>query len=146
MVESSKGRIVEDRRTAAGRSKVQSFEDLRIFQQARELAKRVYSLTKTGAIAKDFRLVDQMRASAISILSNIAEGFERQTDAEFRRGLYYAKGSCGELRAQTIAAFDQNYFSKEAFDEIRVDCMKLSGSIANLISYLDRSDKAVARK
>ena len=78
---------------STGAAKKKSFENLRIFGEARALANRVYELTRAGRISRDFSLVDQMRRSALSVLSNIAEGFERQTDAEFIRSLYIAKGS-----------------------------------------------------
>ena len=86
-----------------------SLENLRIFNDARELANLVYDLTRSESFARDFALKDQMRRSALSVLSNIAEGFERETDAEFARFLYVAKGSCGELRAQTLLAQDQRF-------------------------------------
>jgi four helix bundle protein len=123
---------------------VTRFEDLRVFQQARELSHRVHALTRNGVIAKDRVLVDQMRRAVLSIVSNIAEGFERQSNAEFVRFLYMAKGSCGELRAQALVALDEEYWSKEIHDEINERCRKLSASLSNLISYLRKS--AVARK
>jgi four helix bundle protein len=126
------------------REQIKSFEDLHIFQEARTLTKRIYALTNSGGLAKDFRLGDQMRRAAVSILSNIAEGFERGTDPEFARFLSVAKGSCGELRAQAIVALDQNHWTPDVFTEITADCRKLSAGLSNLISYLERS--TVARR
>ena len=123
---------------------VTRFEDLRVFQQAREVCHRVHALTKTGAIVKDRVLVDQMRRAALSIVSNIAEGFERQSNAEFARFLYIAKGSCGELRAQALVALDEEHWTKTTHDEINERCRKLGASLSNLISYLNQS--GVARK
>lgn len=107
-----------------GRSaaKVKSFEDLRVFQEARTLASHIYALTRSNQLSQDFALVDQMRRSALSVLSNIAEGFERETDAEFVRSLYLAKGSCRELRAQALLAWDQKFMTKDEHEEIRSLC------------------------
>lgn len=118
---------------------VKSFEDLRIYQEARELANRILDLTKRGTIVRDRGFVDQMRRSAVSILSNIAEGFERETNAEFIRALYVAKGSCGELRAQVALAMDQKHFSNEEGNNLIQRARKLSGGIYNLIQHLKRS-------
>ncbi|MBI3662066.1 MAG: four helix bundle protein [Acidobacteria bacterium] len=91
------------------RQETRSFEDLRIFKEARMLANRICTLTRTEIFSRDYALSDQMRRSAISILSNIAEGYERETTAEFARFLFIAKGSCGELRAQVMLAHDQKF-------------------------------------
>jgi four helix bundle protein len=123
---------------------VTRFEDLRVFEQARELSHRIHALTRTGPIYRDRILVDQMRRAALSIVSNIAEGFERQSNAEFVRFLYMAKGSCGELRAQALVALDEEHWTKAIHDEINERCRKLGASLSNLISYLQKS--AVAGK
>ena len=123
--------------------RARSFEDLHVFKEARKLVSRIYALTSDGVIRKDYGLVDQMRRAAVSILSNIAEGFERETDAEFIRSLYIAKGSCGELRAQAIVSFDQKHWSAEVFSEIENSCRRLSAGLSNLIRYLKRSPKKV---
>jgi len=120
---------------------VRSFEDLRVFQEARELARIVYALTRGGSLSRDFALADQMRRSALSIVSNIAEGYERETDAEFVRFLYIAKGSCGELRAQALVALDQKDVSKEQCEEITARCRRLSVSLFKLIVYLRSSGR-----
>ena len=128
---------------AAG--KVRAFEDLRVFQEARELVKRVYAETRSGAISRDRALVDQMRRAALSVLSNIAEGFERDSDAEFVRFLYIAKGSSGELRGQVLVALDQKYLTKEVYDDLTACCRRISGSLSNLIAYLKKSSPSKRR-
>ena len=128
----------------AGAKKVTRFEDLNVYQQARELCQRVYALTRSGPISKDYGLRDQMRRSAVSIVSNIAEGFERQSNAEFSRFLYIAKGSCGELRAQAQVGVDEKYWDTASYEEIGGRCRKLSAGLSNLIGYLERS--AVIRR
>ena len=83
--------------------------------------------------------MDQMRRSAVSVLSNIAEGYERETDSEFVRSLYIAKGSCGELRAQALVAHDQRYWSDSDYETVVGDCRKVSSQLSKLIAYLKDS-------
>lgn len=124
---------------AEASDKIKSFEDLRIFQEARALANQIYVVTRQGPIAKDYALVDQMRRSAVSVLSNIAEGFERGTNREFVHSLYIAKGSCGELRAQLLVALDQKYVTGKEHEKMNAQCRKISAGIFNLIQHLQRS-------
>ena len=92
------------------------FEEILSWQKARELNKAIYSITdKNTSFSKDFGLRDQIRRSSISISSNIAEGFERQTAKEFIRFLYIAKASAGEFRSQTYLAFDLDYLNEDNF-------------------------------
>lgn len=86
--------------------KVSKFEDLLIFQKARELCKEVYAITKEGEFKHDTRFVQQIRAAAGSVMDNIAEGYERDGNKEFVNFLYIAKGSCGEVRSQINRASD----------------------------------------
>ena len=116
--------------------KVKGFEELNVYQRARELTNRIYELTRDGAFARDFGLVDQVRRASVSIISNIAEGFERGTNAEFVQFLFIAKGSCGEVRAQVSVAFDQKYISKKDFEDLTDCCRRISAMLANLITYL----------
>lgn len=90
-------------------SKAQKFEELEIFQSARNLCKEVYAITKEGGFNKDIRFAQQIHASAGSVMDNIAEGFEREGNKEFINFLYIAKGSCGEVRSQIIRASDVGY-------------------------------------
>ena len=96
-------------------AKVQKFEELKIWQVAREVAKRVYELTRRGEFAKDFGLKDQIQRAAVSIGSNIAEGFERDSNSELMKFLSYAKGSAGETRSQLQTAQDVGYVTEEDF-------------------------------
>jgi len=89
--------------------KVERFEDLWIWQQSRELVKEVYKDFKNGPGTKDYRFRNQIQDAAISVMNNIAEGFERRTDPEFSRFLDIAKGSCGEVRSMYYAAEDLDY-------------------------------------
>ena len=124
-----------------GPKKINSFEDLFVFQEALALTNEVYRLTREGAFARDYGLVDQMRRSAVSILSKIAEGFERETTAEFIRALFVAKGSCGELRAQLLVARAQEYMTLAKYEELSAKCRKISAGLYQLIAKLRRRTK-----
>ena len=121
-------------------SAVRDFEELAIFQKARELSAMIYPVRKRGDFKYDTRFVQQIRAAAGSIMDNIAEGFERTGNKEFLNFLYIAKGSCGEVRSQLIRAKDVGYLTHEEYDEIYTDCRKLSASIMNFIKELKSSD------
>ena len=120
--------------------KASSFEKLHIYQIARELAKEIYLISHKTPFRIDRTLCEQIRRSVISILSNIAEGFERDSNTEFIQFLYYAKGSCGELRAQLQIASDQNYLAPESYEVLREKSRMLNGMISNFISYLRKSE------
>ena len=112
------------------------FEDLDVFQEARLLTKEIYQASKGGPFYSDKSLVDQIRRASISILSNIAEGFERNSNPEFIKFLGYAKGSCGEVRAQLYAALDQNYLNESEFLSLKDRCIRISKQIAGFQKYL----------
>jgi len=121
-------------------AKIERFEDLTSWQKARELNRCIYRVTRAGAFAKDFGLRDQIRRASISILSNIAEGFERGGDKEFIQFLSTAKGSCGEVRAQLYAALDEQYLTQGEFDQLNKLCVEASRLIAGMMAYLHRSE------
>ncbi|OGF46903.1 MAG: hypothetical protein A2452_07040 [Candidatus Firestonebacteria bacterium RIFOXYC2_FULL_39_67] len=116
--------------------KAERFEDLNIYKEARVLAKDIYEISRLPGFEKDFYLVGQIRRSAVSIMSNIAEGFERKGDKEFSQFLFIAKGSCGELRAQMDIIMDQGYVKDAPYKSIRNKSEKLNSMISNLIKYL----------
>ncbi len=97
-------------------STIQSFENLFAWQKSRELVNLIYSYTRKSEFSKDYGLMDQIRRAAVSVMSNIAEGFERGSREEVVYFLYIAKASCGEVRAQLYVAFDQKYISKVELD------------------------------
>jgi len=112
------------------------FEDIEAWQTARELTKMVYLLSAKERFAKDFGLRDQMRRAAVSIMSNIAEGFENQSRLQFIRFLGIAKGSAGELRSQAYVAFDLTYITSEEYKELLALTERNSRQLARFISYL----------
>ena len=118
---------------------VKHFEDLEIWKEARRLTREIYRLTSGLKFAKDFNLRGQIQSAAVSVMSNIAEGFERAGNQEFSQFLYVAKGSCGEVRAQIYVAVDQGYISAKESEELLNSFKRLSSMIGNLINYLKRS-------
>lgn len=115
---------------------VKQFEDLDVWQRARKLANLIYDASDSGAFARDFALRNQMRRASVSIMSNVAEGFESRTLALFIEFLGRAKASAGELRAQLYVAFDREYITREEFEEACDLCRTCSKQIARLIQYL----------
>lgn len=120
-------------------AKVQKFEDLEVFQLARDLCKEVYEITKDGEFHKDMRFVQQIHASAGSVMDNIAEGFEREGNKEFINFLYIAKGSCGEVRSQIIRASDVGFIDNETATRLYNDCISISKAISKFIKTLKES-------
>ena len=113
------------------------FEDIDAWQKARLLNEKVYEITNINiAFNKDFGLRDQMRRSCISISSNIAEGFERETHKEFIRFLFIAKASSGEFRSQLYLAYDLSYINKVEFEKLFDAVNEISKIIYGLIKYL----------
>jgi four helix bundle protein len=119
-------------------STIRRFEEIEAWQTARQLTKTVYELSAGGSFARDFGLRDQMRRAAVSIMSNIAEGFESRTSGLFLELLGRAKGSAGELRAQFYVASDAGYLTKEEFVALFALCEKCSGQISLFMLYLKR--------
>ena len=119
---------------------VRDFEELAIFQKARELSKKIYPVTNREGFKSDYRFVQQIRAAVGSIMDNIAEGFERTGNKEFLNFLYIAKGSCGEVRSQLIRANDVGYLEPEEYKELYTECRRLSAGIMNFIKEIKASD------
>ena len=117
-----------------------SFEELTAWQKARKLVNEIYDATEDKLFSKDFCLRDHLRKSSISILSNIAEGFERGGTAEFMQFLWIAKGSAGELRSQLFIAFDQKYINSDKFRALTDLTKETASIIAGLITYLKKSN------
>ncbi len=117
--------------------KFTSFEELNIWKESIEIAKKIYEITGDSLFAKDFALRDQLRRAAISISSNIVEGFERDNNNEFVRYLKIAKGSTGEVRSQLYLSKEIGYVSSELFLGMNTKLHDLSLQIGKLISYLE---------
>ena len=117
-------------------AKVDKIEDVVVWQLALELTNAIYTITNNNVFNKDFALRDQIRKSAISIPSNIAEGFERNSTNQFLYFLVIAKGSAGELRTQLLIAKNQNYISQSEFEKINKDALEVSKKLGAFITYL----------
>jgi four helix bundle protein len=115
---------------------IRRFEDLEVWQTARELTKGVYHAAKTQKLRTDRALASQMQRAAVSVGSNIAEGFERGTRKQQLEACYIAKGSAGELRSQIITARDVDLLDEQAFDWLLQTCETCSRQLQGYIRYL----------
>ena len=116
------------------------FEDLEIWQLARELCQEVYIISTTTYLKNDFKLREQINGSSGSVMDNIAEGFERDGKNEFRQFLSISKGSCGETCSQLYRVLDRKYISQEKFEKIKEKTIVLSKKISSFISYLNKTN------
>lgn len=119
---------------------IKRFEDLEAWKIAREVTKQIYRVTSNENFARDFGLCDQIRRASVSVMSNVAEGFERDGNKEFANFLSIAKGSSGEVRSQLYVALDQNYISENEFNNIYMKTIENSRVISGLIKYLKQSN------
>ncbi len=117
------------------------FEDLPAWQEARSLVRAIYQATDGGAFARDFGLRDQVRRAAVSIMSNIAEGFERGSNKDFCRFLYMAKGSAGEVRSLLHVALDLEYIDPSTHEALLKQATGLSRQTAGFIKYLGAASR-----
>jgi len=122
----------------------ETFEDLRVWQTARALTNAVYEHTDTGAFSQDFGLRDQIQRAAVSIMSNISEGFESRTRSQFIHYLGQAKASAGEVRCQLYVAKDQDYIDQGTFEELSDDAEKITRQLYRLIEHLEDSSSKVS--
>jgi len=119
---------------------VQRFEDLEIWQIARELYNKISKLAELLREAKEFRFAEQIKSAAGSIMDNIAEGFERNSRLEFVNSLSISKGECGEVKSQLYRALDDQRIDKKLFEELCGDTEKESRKIASFMKYLNTSE------
>lgn len=119
---------------------IQRFEEIEAWQVARELTRSIYECSKAGAFAKDFGLRDQIRRAAVSVMSNIAEGFERGGSAEFLQFLSIAKGSAAEVETQLYVALDQGYVTEQKFRELQALVRSIVRLLMGFMNYLKTSD------
>ena len=115
------------------------FEDIEAWKKGRELTKQIYRVSRTGAFARDFALRDQIRRASVSIMSNIAEGYDRSGTGEFIQFLATAKGSAAEVKCQLYVALDQSYVDDSTFGDLSALATEIGNMIAGLMNYLRRS-------
>jgi four helix bundle protein len=116
------------------------FEDIEAWQKARRLSAAIHGLTAEGKWSKDYAFVRQIRGAALSVMSNIAEGFERDGNKEFANFASIAKGSAGEVRSQLYGALDVGYCPQADFDRLYELVTEISRMLAGLIQYLSQTD------
>lgn len=120
--------------------KITRFEEIKAWQEARSLAKMIYEATKADrSFNRDYRLRDQITSAAVSIMSNISEGFSRRYNKEFIQFLFIAKGSAAEVQSQLYVALDQGYITQNKFNEFYDQTEKVAKLISNFITYLLKS-------
>jgi four helix bundle protein len=117
---------------------VERFEELVAWQKARALTATVYRLTETGKIARDYGLRDQIRRSSVSIMANVAEGFERGKSGEFHQFLSTAKASCAEVRSHLYVALDAGYLQQGEFDQLLAQAQEVGRIIGGLRAAVER--------
>jgi four helix bundle protein len=117
---------------------IKSFEEIEAWKKTRVFTKKIYSISSIENFEKDFDLKRQIRRATISISSNIAEGFERNSDKEFKQFLYIAKASAGEVRSQLYLAFDLEYIEENTFNELLKNITEVSKLISGFIKYLEK--------
>jgi len=118
---------------------IKNFEDLEIWKLARQLTRGIYTCSKASKLSRNYGLRDQMQRAAVSIMSNVAEGFERGGNQEFIQFLYIAKGSCGEVRSQIYVALDEDYVDPKTAESLLAILKRLSSMIKHLIDHLKQS-------
>lgn len=116
------------------------FEDLEIWKMARELSKDICEIADREIFKTDFKLKTQIKGAVGSIMDNIAEGFERDGNAEFKQFLSISKGSAGEVRSQIYRCFDNDFITEEEFTDLKLRCEILSVKIKNFMTYLQNRD------
>lgn len=119
---------------------IERFEDFEAWKLAREITAEIYQVSKGELFGRDYGLRNQICRASVSVMSNIAEGFERDGRKEFINFLSIAKGSSGEIRSQLYVALDQNYISKEQFDLLYDKTIRNCRILAGLIKYLSQSE------
>ena len=117
---------------------ISKFEDLIAWQKARILTRRIYEMTRRGAYPKDYRLSGQIQSASVSIMANIAEGFERARRNEFHQFLSIAKSSCAEVRSHLYVGLDANYINEKEFDEIMALAIEVGKIIGGLRAKVEQ--------
>ncbi|MEW6061339.1 MAG: four helix bundle protein [Bacteroidota bacterium] len=116
---------------------IQRFEEMKVWQDARKAVSDIYAVSSVGKFNRDYSLRDQIQRASVSVMSNIAEGYERNNNREFIKFLGYSKGSIGEVRSLLYVALDRKYIQESEFISLYKSCVHISSQIANFIKYLE---------
>ena len=119
---------------------IKRFEEIEAWQLARELTKTIYAMVQSPDFVRDFKLRDQLRSASVSIMANIAEGFERDGNREFVQFLSQAKGSAGEVRSHLYVALDAHYIDQQTFDTLSTLTIRIGSALSSFIKHLRSSD------
>jgi four helix bundle protein len=125
--------------------KIIRFEDIGSWQEGRKLCTMIYGITQYGQFNKDFGLRDQIRRAAVSVISNIAEGFDSKSNIEFHRFLIYARRSISELKSQLYVALDVKYISRSEFDTIYMQAEKTAKLTNGFVRFLSQHKKSAPK-
>ncbi|WP_322744010.1 four helix bundle protein, partial [Nostoc edaphicum] len=131
----------EGGREGMERKKIETFEDLKVWQKGIDLVKQIYLRTKEGELSRDFGLRDQLRRASVSIPTNIAEGFERYSRKEYLNFLNIAKGSAGEVRSLLRVALEVGYLDQPTYTQLSNQAIELSRMLSNQIQSINQSSK-----
>ncbi|MEH2225820.1 four helix bundle protein [Nostoc sp.] len=123
------------------RKKIETFEDLKVWEKGIDLVKQIYLRTKEGELSRDFGLRDQLRRASVSIPTNIAEGFERYSRKEYLNFLNIAKGSAGEVRSLLRVALEVGYLDQPTYTQLSNQAIELSRMLSNQIQSINQSSK-----
>ena len=123
------------------KNKIERFEDLIAWQKARQLTREIYRITRAGRFARDFGLKNQIQRASVSIMSNLAEGFERGRPTEFHQYISIAKGSCAEVRWQLYVAWDAEYLERDEFVGVMNKAREVGRIIGGLRRAIERKKK-----
>ena len=125
--------------------KIVRFEDVQSWQEGRKLCKMIYEISRRGQFSKDFGLRDQIQRAAVSIISNIAEGFDSKSNIEFHRFLIYARRSISEVKSQLYVAVDAKYISQQEFDLIYGQADKVGKLTNGFLRFLSQNKKSMPK-
>jgi four helix bundle protein len=131
--------------TEGNMSKIHRFEDIEAWQMARELSVTVYRLTTKGGFDRDYGMKDQIRRASVSIMNNIAEGFERGSNKDFAKFLFISRGSAGEVRSLLYIAKDLGYISADEFENGKDLCCRISGALWGFIQHLKKTSNLATK-
>lgn len=123
-----------------GEKTIKDFEDLDVYKKAENMTMSIYKITLEKEFSRDFGLVNQIRRSAISIISNIAEGFSRGSNKDFAHFLQISKGSCSEVRCQLNIAYKLDYIEESIYTKLRNETITISKMLSSFINYLENSE------